>query len=351
METPVTLGHLFISSRMAWKRSLHAAAAMAALAVGCRACGQSQLTTRAHVPGGACTVRADGSAILCGGRLVASLDCQVRSHEGCTNLVLRYADGDVARLFKARGDPKFDKAARVSVAPDGTRIWFLESEGLFQTQRWREYGVFTGVLKELRSEEVAMAAGGERGGAVPLAKRLSSGASARPSYQLPQSADISVSGIDLEEPKSVRRVLGDAPSPSEDVTGPDAGFPTLKVCNATRTELLVLGLHPGSVVDSYGEFHVRSLSKPSTGCLMLAGVDHFVSGKGIRLGMSRTRLVGILGPGFSERKEGTDSIVHYTIDDLPRSSFLQHYNLPVYFGSYRFRKGKLVSFAFGFEYP
>jgi len=151
---------------MSSARAAKVAIAAVLLAAGC---ADRRLTARAHEPQRKCTVRPDGKAILCGGETFASFDCQIRFHAGCTTLFLRYADGQVARLYEAQGDPKFDKAAHVTVASDGSRVWFLEIEGLSGARQWREYDVWSGVLKSMGSAEAGQVdAAIARGAAVLL---------------------------------------------------------------------------------------------------------------------------------------------------------------------------------------
>lgn len=146
---------------------------LAVLAAAGASCIRSPLTARPHQPRTVCAARSDGAAILCDGQVFASLECQVRFYVGCTKLILRYADGDVARLYEARGDPKFDKATRVAMASDGSRLWFLETEGPFAALQWHEYDVWSGALRDAPPEiagQVEVAVG--RGAAIPLARNL-----------------------------------------------------------------------------------------------------------------------------------------------------------------------------------
>ena len=52
-----------------------------------------------------------------------------------------------------------------------------------------------------------------------------------------------------------------------------------------------------------------------------------------------------------KEQKGGQLILNYRIDGLKTSQFLKKYSLPVYYGSYHFKKEKLVEFGFGFEYP
>ena len=129
-------------------------------------CAAPKLTVQSHAAAEGCSVSADGSAISCGGRAYATLEC-TWAYGGCTRLALRYADGDVARLYEASGDPRLDTAAQIMTAADGTRIWFLTLEGPQAARRWREYDVSRGKLWDV-GEGMAEAAAG-RAAAIPLA--------------------------------------------------------------------------------------------------------------------------------------------------------------------------------------
>jgi len=184
--------------------------------------------------------------------------------------------------------------------------------------------------------------------AFAIASVLCSTTHVRAESAIPRQADISVSGIFLSDPESTRKILGTPPVPAE--SGDD--FPVVQVCNSKVTEVLSLVFHHGDIRDSFNEFRVRNISKLPADCITLPKeIDHFVTGKGIYLGMSKKDLIKILGPDFTEKKEGNRLTVHYKIDDFERSSFLKKYNLPTYYGSYDFERDKLVNFAFGFEYP
>jgi len=170
----------------------------------------------------------------------------------------------------------------------------------------------------------------------------------RAESEIPRQADISVSGIFLSDSESTRKILGTPPAPAE--SGDD--FPVVQVCNSKATEVLILVFHYGDLRDSFNEFRVRNISKLPADCITLPQeIDHFVTGKGIHLGMSKKDLIKILGPDFTEKREGNRLRVHYRIADFERSSFLKKYNLPTYYGSYNFEGDKLVNFSFGFEYP
>ncbi len=120
---------------------------------------------------------------------------------------------------------------------------------------------------------------------------------------LPRQADESVAGIFLDDADSVRKVLGDVPFPGDHPSRASAPDLSLRVCNAARTELLILVFHPGGVRHENSQFEVRRLSQPPKGCVLApAGIRTFVTGKGIRLGMTRKEVVGISGRASPSRR-------------------------------------------------
>lgn len=73
----------------------------------------------------------------------------------------------------------------------------------------------------------------------------------------------------------------------------------------------------------------------------------FSTENGIKLGISKEDLLKIKGNNFVEEGD----VIKYTLDDFNNSSFLQKYNLPIYFSNYTFKYNKLIEIYFGFEYP
>jgi hypothetical protein len=170
----------------------------------------------------------------------------------------------------------------------------------------------------------------------------------RTESEIPRQADISVSEIFLNDQESTRRILGTPPAPAES----DNDFPVVQICNSKATEALILVFHYGDFRDSFNEFRVRNISELPADCITLSKkIGHFITGKGIHLGISKKDLIKILGPDFTEKKESHSLKIHYRIVDSERSSFLRKYNLPIYYGLYNFEGDKLVNFSFGFEYP
>ncbi len=118
-------------------------------------------------------------------------------------------------------------------------------------------------------------------------------------------------------------------------------------------QLLRLRHHAGDLVDSYLEAEVkygRDSRKP-----MNLRVYEFLSGKGIKLGMTRKQVVGRFGPCFRSETNGTSEVLRYEIKadagalnaaTLPAP--LKAANMPAYYAEYEFRGGRLIRFTFGY---
>ena len=104
--------------------------------------------------------------------------------------------------------------------------------------------------------------------------------------------------------------------------------------------------------DSFNEIQVRVTSKiPIFENKCLAAIPFFLTGKGIKLEITKQELIDSLGDPRETINEKGYTILSYRIDNYEQSDFLKHYNLPCYYGKYIFKNNKLIEFAFGFEYP
>jgi len=118
-----------------------AGACLLAVAIGLPACTDVESLTRARHRPTDCHAQADGTAIVCGGQVVATLRCTRRAYGNCNVLVLTYGDGEAVTLHTLRNDPKFDVIGRVAVERTGERIWFTESDlSLWALLRGRDGG-------------------------------------------------------------------------------------------------------------------------------------------------------------------------------------------------------------------
>jgi hypothetical protein len=163
---------------------------------------------------------------------------------------------------------------------------------------------------------------------------------AEPPRSIPERADISVNGIFLEDPASTEKVLGKE-IPHEE---------QLVYWNKDRTQLLTLLFHGGDTVHAFAEFKVTRAGKGDSAVKALS-FPTFITGKGVRLGLSQRQVTAIFGKGVEE-DVGRQHLIRYSIEDIQtKTPFLKHYNLPSYYGEYRFEDGKLIEFSFGFELP
>jgi len=163
----------------------------------------------------------------------------------------------------------------------------------------------------------------------------------------PQFVDESISGIFFHNSKSTKKVLGkDSWTKLYETKG---DLPRMFRYNKDKSEILTLFFHHGGVKNEWAEFQVEKVKKKSGKIKVLKGIDHFISGKGIKLGMKIEQLKKILG----EPNKKAENILSYRIEDikLKKYKILVEHNLPIYYGKYHFDKGRLSKFRFGFEYP
>ncbi|HET7832802.1 MAG TPA: hypothetical protein VFK88_07550 [Gallionella sp.] len=163
---------------------------------------------------------------------------------------------------------------------------------------------------------------------------------------IPASADVSVSGVFLHDRTSQERVLGADISFDHDADIPKAIYPS-----ADGREFLTVFTHPGGAGE-ISEFRV-SYFVIEKRLAQHIKVKRFVSGKGIELGFAKSRVTSILGAPSRQREEGGIVTLEYRLEeaDQAASNFLAHYKMPVYYGNYLFKNGRLVEFRFGFVYP
>ena len=159
-------------------------------------------------------------------------------------------------------------------------------------------------------------------------------------------ADVEIGEMELSDPESTVVWLGrDVPFAYQ------SARPTARYTNADGTQLLTLAAHHGDVRNSVSEVEVQPLEKPCAACKPLPGVEAFVSGRGVQLGMAQDRVLEILGePQRLVEADGTVR-AEYTLRKPVAAAFLEEYNVHGYYGTYTFRDGVLVQFAFGFEIP
>jgi len=79
--------------------------------------------------------------------------------------------------------------------------------------------------------------------------------------------------------------------------------------------------------------------------------NSFETFKGIKLGMGLNDVIKIFGTDCIKNIENDEIILNYGINGFRESKFLQFFNLPQYYGTYKFKKNMLIEFKFGFIYP
>lgn len=114
--------------------------------------------------------------------------------------------------------------------------------------------------------------------------------------------------------------------------------------NPNKTEYIKLIIYPGSTKYTASYIEVYSKPEPKYAIYPLKA-ERFLSIKGVSIGLPKKALVEKLGkPSY----ETSDSLEYYA---EMNSEILEKYNMPLYSAVYRFEKGKLISFKFGFDYP
>jgi hypothetical protein len=129
----------------------------------------------------------------------------------------------------------------------------------------------------------------------------------------------------------------------------DKGLPASTVISEDLTQRLTYYFHPGGVKKEFSEFQV-SYAGPTDRNEFVTDEKEFVTESGIKLGMTMGALRSMKGEPDSI-SAGEITVLHYRMDDLENSVFLQRYNMPVYYADYEFKDGFLNEFQFGFEYP
>ena len=122
---------------------------------------------------------------------------------------------------------------------------------------------------------------------------------------------------------------------------------------ADEKEILCVTVHPGDLYSQISIFQVRyadnsKIKRPSL------PINHFATEKNIKLGLTRNEVVAILGDCYALIDSTKDSItINYRLENPQdsRTNLLRRQKMPIYYGTYKFYRGKLEDFEFGFEYP
>ena len=122
--------------------------------------------------------------------------------------------------------------------------------------------------------------------------------------------DTSVNQIFLLKPESVKEKLGNLmPLVNEN----SRELPFVLLLNEQKTQYLKLIIHPGSVKNSVSQFEIGKVNgdiKSITPSKVLK-TNRFISGKGIHLGMSKSKVIELLGEDYTTHQKHGHSIIIY----------------------------------------
>lgn len=142
----------------------------------------------------------------------------------------------------------------------------------------------------------------------------------------------------------------------ERIAGADNNFcfgETYCFISVNKDEMMRLSMHPGNNSSSISEFEVAVADVNNKNSKVL-NIEHFTSGKGVKLGMSKQDIINLFGINYKAEDSTKEFIrLNYRIETPAdtKTYLLERYNMPIYYSIYEFRDDKLQRFKFGFEYP
>jgi hypothetical protein len=163
----------------------------------------------------------------------------------------------------------------------------------------------------------------------------------------PEFFELSVAGVELADERSGRQFVTKAGKGHQR----DDGYIHFEYANSTGTEMLGLVLYPGSVQNNFYQIEVKVLSPHSGRRWPRLAVPSFVSGKGVRLGLTRNAIENLLGRPTTVRTGRGKETLSYKCSSAKRCRTLTLVNMPSYQGRYVFSGDKLVEFSVGYPYP
>ena len=160
--------------------------------------------------------------------------------------------------------------------------------------------------------------------------------------------DSSIFGISLRNPESTVRVLGN-PRKGYHSKYPNPGT-YYRYINPSSTELITLIQHPGSTRYTISEVEVTEIKRKRK-LPVFPGIEgDFVSGRGIRIGLPRSKVIELLGPPSEVCTYKTKHDLSISRDS--NSSYLMlRYSVPLYKAEYFFENDILKEFKFGYPNP
>lgn len=156
--------------------------------------------------------------------------------------------------------------------------------------------------------------------------------------------DTSVVGIKIDNVESTLNVLGKHTKLEGDSTH--------VFYSKGKNQILGLTVHPGSYYSQVSIFTV-TYSANTKQKLRQINVPEFKTESGIKLGMSRQNIIERFGICYTVKEDAQGYELAYRIESPmdSKTQLLKRNNMPVYYALYRFKKNKLDSYEFGFEYP
>lgn len=163
----------------------------------------------------------------------------------------------------------------------------------------------------------------------------------------PRQAETAISGVFLNDPQSAKTPWGI----NVELDDPESDHPRAYVCNQDKSEKLTLIYYEGDTANIISEFRAETVQTRYADCALPSQpIAHFVTAKGVALGMAKSELIRILGNDYIEHRQPDETVLIYRIDNQ-ESGFLQRHGVSSYYGQYHFQGNRLVKFAFGFEFP
>ena len=160
--------------------------------------------------------------------------------------------------------------------------------------------------------------------------------------------DSSIYGIKLNDTGSVLKVIG---INYKLIENGSQDLPYISFVNNNGKERIFLLVHYASPKYEFSEFEVKKLDN-DIGNLQKINVEHFITGFGVHIGMTKKEVIAKLGNCYESMRDYKEKYkLYYRIDNIEKSAFLKRYKMPIYYGSYVFKNEILSTFRFGFEYP
>ncbi len=157
--------------------------------------------------------------------------------------------------------------------------------------------------------------------------------------------DTSLSGIILRDTESTTKIIG-----KDNKTDNNGQY---HFYSGNGKEILTLTQHPGDGKNQISIIKVELPDKTDHNYTKL-DFDAFKTEKEIQLGWTKQQVIDRLGNccmHLDYTENHTELRYSIVSPNDSRTNFLAKNNMPVYYASYEFWKGKLVNFEFGFEYP